>query len=133
MSKHQLVDKKLYEEVKKRVYAANPQHSTYRSGFIVKMYKEEFAKKYGPNLSAYTNNKPINSGLPRWFNEEWTNQHGEIGYQKSGDVYRPSRRVTSDTPTTWSELSQNEIKKAQKEKKQTGRVKKFKQANSKKN
>ena len=43
-----------------------------------------------------------------------------------GDVYRPTKRITKDTPTTFNELSKKEIKKAQQEKKTKGRVKKFK-------
>ena len=39
-------DKELYEKVKKRVYKRIPQHSAYRSGLIVKEYKQEYKKKY---------------------------------------------------------------------------------------
>jgi hypothetical protein len=41
-------------------------------------------------------------------------------------VYRPTKRITKDTPTTFSELSKQQIEKAKKEKAKTGRVKKFK-------
>ena len=47
-------------------------------------------------------------------------------YINKSSVYRPSIRVTKQTPITWKELSPNQIKKAKKEKKETGRVKKFK-------
>ena len=50
-------------------------------------------------------------GLTRWFNEEWVNQKGNVGYQKKGDIYRPSKRITSKTPITWNELTPSEIKK----------------------
>ena len=33
-------DKKLYEQVKKEIYAKYPQHSAYRSGLLVKEYKK---------------------------------------------------------------------------------------------
>ena len=33
-------NKKLYEEVKKEIYAKYPKHSAYRSGLLVKEYKE---------------------------------------------------------------------------------------------
>ena len=63
--------------------------------------------------------------LRRWFKEEWKNQDGKEGYQKKGDVYRPTKRITKDTPKTFKELGKKKIKKAMKEKKKTGRVKKF--------
>jgi len=124
-------DIKLYERVKKRVYEEIPKHSAYRSGILVKRYKQEFSKKYGSSKSPYKGEKPgLNrkelTGLTRWFREEWVNQRGEIGYSKKGDIYRPSRRVTKNTPTTWKELSKKEIADAQLQKKKTGRVNRFK-------
>lgn len=119
-------DSKLYERVKKRVYEEIPKHSAYRSGILVKRYKQEFQKKYGNSKSPYKGERPVHSGLTRWFQEEWVNQRGEIGYSKKGDVYRPSRRVTKNTPVTWKELSKKEIADAQLQKKKTGRVTRFK-------
>lgn len=118
------VDTKLYELVKKRVYKKMPTHSAYRSSHLVKEYKEEFKKKYG-NKSAYIGKKKENEGLTRWHKEEWKNQRGGIGYKKKGDIYRPTKRITSKTPTTYKELSKKDIKKAMIEKKTKGRVKKF--------
>lgn len=46
-------------------------------------------------------------------------------YEKKGDIYRPSIRINEKTPTTFNELSKKRIKEAIKEKKTTGRVKKF--------
>jgi predicted NAD/FAD-binding protein len=71
-------------------------------------------------------------GLRRWFAEKWTNQQngktkpcGEYegkGYPKC----RPSKRVSKDTPRTWSELSSKERRKAiadkQKSKEATSKV-----------
>lgn len=124
-------DSKLYERVKKKVYEEIPKHSAYRSGILVKRYKQEFSKKYGNSKSPYKGEKPrLNrkelTGLTRWFKEKWVNQRGEIGYSKKGDIYRPSRRVTKNTPVTWKELSKKEVADAQKEKKKTGRVTRFK-------
>ena len=87
-------------------------------------YKEEYFKKH-KNNNAYTGSKE-NSNLKRWFDEKWLNQRGEVGYKKKGDVYRPTKKISNKTPTTFSELSQSQIKKAMAEKKQTGKVKKFK-------
>lgn len=125
-------DSVLYERVKKRVYEEIPKHSAYRSGILVQRYKQAFAKKYGNSKSPYKGEKPKITGLTRWFDEKWVNQRGEIGYSKKGDIYRPSRRVTKNTPVTWKELSKKEIASAQKEKKKTGRVARFKKSASKK-
>jgi hypothetical protein len=45
------------------------------------------------------------------------------------DVYRPTVRVTKETPTTFQELTQKEIERARREKANKGRVKKFKSTN----
>ena len=110
---------KLYEEVKKEIYAKYPKHSAYRSGLMVQEYK----KRGG----GYSGDKSKGS-LGRWFKEDWKNQRGETGYKKKGDVYRPTKRVNSKTPTTFSELSKKEIESAKKEKAKTGRVKEFKKS-----
>ena len=47
------------------------------------------------------------------------------------DIYRPTVRVTNDTPTTFAELTTEEIAKARREKAKTGRVKQFKDSNKK--
>lgn len=55
------------------------------------------------------------TGLQRWFKEKWTAQSGEEcgSYSGKGRVKcRPSRRVTSKTPQTWSEMSPEQKKKA---------------------
>jgi len=118
-------DKKMYAQVKKSIYRKYPKHSAYRSGLIVKKYKEKYLKKYN-SKDAYEGKKSDNKGLSRWFKEKWTNQRGGSGYKKKGDVYRPTKRITKDTPKTFGELSKSSIRKAQKEKRKTGRVKKFK-------
>ena len=115
---------KLYEEVKKEIYAKYPKHSAYRSGILVQTYKQRF-KDSGAKGSPYSGDKSKGS-LGRWFKEDWKNQRGETGYKKKGDVYRPTKRVNSKTPTTFKELTKMEIESANKEKAKTGRVKEFK-------
>ena len=112
-------DKKLYEKVKAEIYKKYPQHSAYRSGLLVKEYKRQGGK--------YSGKESQSTGLNRWFREKWTNQKGKTGYQSKSDVYRPTRRITKDTPTTFKELSKKEIDRARHEKASTGRVEKFKQ------
>jgi hypothetical protein len=119
-------DLKLYEKIAKLIKKKYPKNSAYRSGLLVKKYKEEFLKKHGKKKKPYTGKKPTKEGISRWFKENWTNQKGKTGYQKKSDVYRPNKRVTSKTPATFKELTKKEIKNAQKEKKSKGRVSRFK-------
>jgi hypothetical protein len=117
-------DKELYEKTKKEIYNKYPKNSAYRSGLLVQAYKEAYEKKH-KSKNAYSGNKKTDEGLSRWLSEKWLNQRGEVGYKKKGDVYRPTVRVNNKTPTTFNELSNNQIKKAMTEKKKTGRVKNF--------
>ena len=110
-------NKKLYEEVKNEIYAKHKKHSAYRSGLLVKEYKERGG--------TYIGKKDDEKGLGLWFRSEWKNQRGETGYKYKSDVYRPTKKINDKVPTTFSELSADQIKKAQKEKKKTGRVSKF--------
>ena len=117
---------KLYSRVKSRLYKKYPKHSAYRSGILVQAYKKEFASKFGKTRSPYKGKKTPNSGLSRWFREKWQSDTGRVGYTSKSSVYRPTRRITKDTPITFSELTPSMIKRAKKEKATTGRVKKFK-------
>ena len=116
-------DKALYESVNRRVYNKYPQHSAYRSGLLVKEYKEAFTKKHGSRASPYIGESK--NGLTRWFAEDWRNESGGIGYDSTNTLYRPTKRVSSKTPKTWSELSKSDISKAKNEKIKKGRVTKF--------
>jgi hypothetical protein len=64
--------------------------SAYKSGFIVKKYKE-LGGQYGDD------SKPKN--LKRWFEEDWQDI-AKIGYP----VYRPTKRINAHTPLTASEI-----------------------------
>ena len=77
-------DKELYEKVKKEIYKKYPEHSAYRSGLLVKTYKERGGE--------YEGKKDDNKGLSRWFKEDWKNQRGEEGYKHKSDVYRPTKK-----------------------------------------
>ena len=112
-------DKKLYEEVKEEIYKQYPKHSAYRSGLIVQEYKRRGG--------TYEGQKPTKEGLARWYKEKWLNQRGEVGYKYKNDIYRPTVRITKETPTTFKELKPQEIEKAKREKYLKGRVSKFKQ------
>lgn len=106
---------KLYE--KARAKYTDMKHSAYKSSLIVQEYK-----RLG---GTYKGKKPTKTGLARWHKEEWRNQDGKVGYHKKGDVYRPTKRITSQTPTTIHELSKSQIDKAKRQKRVKGRVTKF--------
>lgn len=121
-------DPRLYDEVKRDIYERYPKHSAYRSGLLVKSYKAAYYLKHPDAYNrndAYLSSKNQNEGLTRWFREEWKNQKGETGYSNAADVYRPTKRITEQTPLTFNELTPQRIKRAQQEKKITGRVKRF--------
>ena len=92
--------------------------SAYRSGMLVKLYREARGK--------YSGDKDKNDGLPLWFASKWLNQRGEVGYRYKSDVYRPTVRVNSKTPTTFQELTPQEIERARREKAKSGHVRRFK-------
>ena len=117
-------DPKLYERVKKEVYAKYPKHSAYRSGILVKEYKKKFKNT---TKSPYIGQTPKKEGLSRWFMENWKSDTGKYKYSSKSSVYRPSIRITNKTPTTFSELSKKELKHAKYKKRKYGRVDKFKQ------
>lgn len=109
------LDEKLWKKVKKIADKTYEQPSAYKSGFMVKKYKELGGQFAGKNTA----------GLTRWFAEEWKNQHGKLGYQHKNDIYRPTIKVTAKTPKTWKELNTKDVDRAKKEKSEKGRVKKF--------
>ena len=113
----------LYDKIKKYIFNKNQVNSAYRSGDVVKEYKKQFMVKYG-NKEPYSGNQN-NSGLTRWFTEDWKNQRGMVGYQYKSDIYRPTKIINSKTPKTYNQLTETEIKKARKKKLTTGRVNKF--------
>ena len=118
-------DPVLYAKVKARVYKNIPKHSAYRSGIVVQEYKKAYARAHSYKSNPYKGERKPKKGLARWFKEKWRNQRGEVGYSKPGDVYRPTKRITNNTPATFRELSWSRLRRASNEKKRTGRVKRF--------
>jgi hypothetical protein len=107
----------LYNKVKTAIKKVYPVHSAYRSGLIVRTYK-----RLG---GVYPGKKPTRTGLVRWFKEDWKSNTGKYGYTSKSSVYRPTKRVTKNTPKTFSELTPKELIRAKREKSRTGHVKKF--------
>jgi hypothetical protein len=63
------------------------------------------------------------ANLKRWFKEKWTDEKGNVcgsSENKNTKVCRPSRRVSSESPKPWSEMSQSEKSKVVRAKKKVG-------------
>jgi predicted Fe-S protein YdhL (DUF1289 family) len=61
--------------------------------------------------------------LKRWFKEEWKDEKGNVcgsDKNKSTKVCRPSKRVSKDSPKSWSEMTQGEKQKVTRAKKKVG-------------
>jgi len=91
-------NKKLYEKVKKIADEKYKKNSAYKSGFIVKTYKEMGGK--------YKGEKKEKDGLSRWYKEDWK----DIG-DGEYPVYRPTKKVTKDTPLTPDEIKPSNLEK----------------------
>jgi len=91
-----ILDESLYNKAKKLADEKYKKPSAYKSGFIVKTYKE-FGGRYKDD------NQPKN--LKRWFKEGWK----DVG-QKEYPVYRPTKRVDKNTPLTVNEIDPKNLK-----------------------
>ena len=89
-------NKQLYEQVKAEADVKYKKPSAYKSGWIVKEYK----KRGGEYLGSKTK-----KGLTRWFKEEWEDIGG-----KDYPVYRPTKRISKNTPLTASEIDPKQAK-----------------------
>ena len=117
-------DEQMYKQVRQQIYRKYPRPSAYRSGLLVQAYKKRFKAKYG-SKKPYIGSKPTKRGLSRWFKENWISDTGKYKYTSRDSIYRPSRRVTKNSPKTWAELSKRQVRCAKKEKARTGRVRSF--------
>jgi len=86
-----VANQELYNEVKKYADTIYEKPSAYKSGFIVKTYK----KLGGEYLD---DKEPKN--LKRWYKEAWES----IANKDEYPVYRPTKRITKDTPLTINEI-----------------------------
>jgi hypothetical protein len=80
----------LYKKAKEIADERYSKPSAYKSGFIVKKYKELGG--------TYTDDKQPKN-LQRWFKEDWTDVGG-LDYP----VYRPTKRINKKTPLTPNEI-----------------------------
>jgi hypothetical protein len=93
----------LYEKAKAIVNKSYPKHSAYRSGAYVKKYKEMGGE--------YEDEPDGKRPLERWFKEDWK----DVG-NKEYPVYRPTKRISKDTPLTPDEIDPENLKLQVKEK-----------------
>ena len=89
-------DKQLYEKAKRMADEVYKKPSAYKSGYIVKKYKE-MPGTYG--------NDHDEKNLKRWFKEKWQ----DVGH-KDYPVYRPTKRINSKTPLTLNEIDKDNLK-----------------------
>ncbi len=94
----EILDPQIYERAKRDVYATYKKPSDFRSGALVKRYKE-LGGRYGGASKKKT-------ALSRWFQEEWRDIGG-----KSYPVFRPTVRVNSKTPLTPAEIDPADLKR----------------------
>lgn len=91
-----IINKKLYDSVKREADHIYTKPSAYKSMWIVKTYKDKGG--------TYKNdNQPKN--LDRWMRERWV----DIG-KKEYPVFRPTRKVSKKTPLLASEIQPINLK-----------------------
>lgn len=116
------LDPVLYAQVRKEADKHYKVSSAYKSGWIVKTYKDRGG--------AYDDKKKTNiSGLTRWFKEKWVDLNRPIKngtFRPCGRTHgnvagkyplcRPSIKVNQHTPRTVGSISSASIAKAKKDK-----------------
>ena len=63
--------------------------------------------------------------LKRWFKEDWRTPSGDKDYSGGDNTFRPTKKVSKETPKTWNELTDAEKAAAKKEKNTKGRVSRY--------
>ena len=86
----------LYDKVKEYADTIYTKPSAYKSGFIIKKYKELGGE--------YIDDKQPKN-LERWFKEDWKDMGG-LDYP----VYRPTKRINNHTPLTPDEIKPSSLK-----------------------
>jgi len=104
-------NQKLYNQVKHLADKLYSKPSAYKSGFLVKKYKE-LGGTYSDDEDAPSPKAskqratPSPKNLKRWFQEDWK----DVG-DKEYPVYRPTKRINKDTPLTPNEIKPSNLKK----------------------
>ena len=87
--------------------------SAYASGYIAKCRKKK----------GIVNKSKKGSDLKRWYAEDWRDEKGNVcGSPTNENIKkcRPRKRIDTNTPVTWDEMSDKEKKRAVSEKKKVG-------------
>lgn len=98
------LDEKLYARAKKMANKIYDRPSAYKSGYIVKTYK----KMGGTYADNNRGGKSKKSSLSRWFREKWT----DVNPNKTNNsypVYRPTVRISENTPLTADEINEKDL------------------------
>jgi hypothetical protein len=93
----------LYKEVKDKIMKSYKKNSAFASGAIVKEYKRQ-GGKYKED------GKPKN--LSRWFDEKWIDVNPILGVTNDSayPVFRPTKKVNSNTPTLLQDIPVEKLK-----------------------
>jgi hypothetical protein len=85
-------------------------NSAYASGATVKQYKQQFKKKYGEETNPYLDDGKTKN-LKRWFEEKWIDINPLLGITNDSayPVFRPTKRVSSKTPTIFQEIPKDNL------------------------
>jgi len=118
------LDRRIYEEAKKKIDKIHQKHSAYKSMALIKLYKEKGGK------IDETKNK---GGTTKWLKEEWKNLSGvalgkmtinnapkcgvKFKNQNVPSICRPTKKIDSSTPKLGQSYSKSQLKKALEEKK----------------
>jgi len=91
--------------------------------YILKINADE---QYSNTINMAVRKTKKGLALKRWFKEDWRTPSGEKDYSKGENTFRPTKRISKDTPKTWSQLSAGEKRAAAREKNKKGRVSRYK-------
>ena len=106
-----ILNKKLYDDVKKEADLIYKKSSAYKSGWIVKTYKSRGGEYKDDNKT---------KNLKRWFKERWSDISTHImpdgtimpgaKHNDSYPTYRPFKRINKQTPLTVYEIDPKNLK-----------------------
>lgn len=92
-------NEELYEKAKSIIYQRYEKPSAYRSGAVIKLYKQ-MGGTFGKD------NKP--KPLKRWYSEIWKDVNPKPT-KNSYPVYRPTKRINKQTPLTIDEIDKDNL------------------------
>jgi len=92
-----IVNKDIYKQAKNIADNTYKKNSAYKSGYIQKLYKNMGGQYIDDNKE---------KKLSRWFREDWSDI-GDLKYP----VYRPSKKISVNTPLLISEIDKDNLKK----------------------